>query len=104
MVYTGNWVIEHILDFYKWLYTNSYLWYALFAVIVLYTLLLQMLYNISYLWYALFTVIVLYTLLLQMALQYLISLVCIVCCDSAIYVIFTNGFTMPLISGMHCLL
>ena len=83
-------------------------------------------YNISYLWYALFAVIVLYTLLLQMALQYLLSLVCIVCCDSAIYVTFTNvlpyllslvcifccdsainvivtnGFTMHLISGRHC--
>ena len=62
-VYTGNWVIEHILDFYKWLFNISYLWYALFAVIVLYTLLLQMLYNISYLWYALFAVIVLYMLI-----------------------------------------
>ena len=61
-------------------------------------------YHISYLWHALFALIVLYTILLQMSLQYLLSLVCIVCCNSVMCVIFTNGFTKSLISGKHCLL
>ena len=84
------------------------------------------LYNISYLWYVLHAVIVLFSLLLRMALQYLLSLVSIVCFDSAIFLIFTNGFNKSLVCivcsdsvmyvtftngctiahffGMHCLL
>ena len=46
------------------------------------------------------------TLFLPIALQYILSLeyVCIVCCDSVIYVTFTNGFTIYSIFGMHYLL
>ena len=45
-----------------------------------------------------------YSLLLQMALPYLLSLVCTLCCDSAINVTFTNSFELSSISGMHVML
>ena len=94
-----------LTTFYKWLYNISFLRYALFAVIVLYTLFLQM--ALQYLLSLVFiVVIVLVTLFLQMALQYLLSLVCIVSCYSVLYVTFTYSFTISSISGtcLHCLL
>ena len=106
----------------------SYLCYALFAIIVLYTLLFQIdlspflslvylvccnsaiyltvrwIYHLSYLCYDLVAVIVLYILLFQIDLSPFLFLVCLVCCNSAIYLTFSDRFITFPISVMPCLL